>query len=172
MQTLPKSKASSPSSTSKVKIHSIGIAGMKVVEAPERVSTVLGSCIGIALYDRVKKVGGMAHIILPDSREGSGDPAKFADTAVEMLLEQLIEAGAERKRVTAKIAGGAKMFGSGSNAGKLGERNADAVKERLRALAIRLAGEAVGGNKGRKMCLDPATGDVLVNVIGQEGKVM
>ena len=58
----------------------IGIAAIKVVKAPERVRTVLGSCIGVALYDRISKVGGMAHVILPDSSEGSGDPGKFADT--------------------------------------------------------------------------------------------
>ncbi|MGB0714955.1 MAG: chemotaxis protein CheD [Phycisphaerae bacterium] len=172
MQTVSKETKSPSSSSGKAKIHSIGIAGMKVVHAPEKISTVLGSCIGIAMYDRVAKIGGMAHIILPSSKEGSGDPAKFADTAVEMLLEQLVAAGAERKRVTAKIAGGAKMFGQGSNAGKLGERNAESVKGRLREFAIRIAAEAVGGCKGRKMCLDPATGEVLVNIIGQEGEIL
>lgn len=92
-------------------MYSIGIAGIQVVKAPDTIRTVLGSCIGVAVYDRVAKVGGMAHVILPDSNEGSGDPGKFADTAVDLLVENLVAEGAEKKRVAAKMAGGATMFG-------------------------------------------------------------
>lgn len=147
-------------------VSSIGIAGLKLVSAPDRIRTVLGSCIGIAMYDRVAKIGGLAHIILPSSKEGSGDPRKFADTAVDILLEELIAAGSERKRIAAKIAGGAAMFGPVC-AGGLGDRNSEAVRSRLKHYSIRLAGEAVGGTKGRKMLLDPATGKVQVEVIGE-----
>lgn len=151
--------------------HSIGIAGIKVVRAPDTVRTVLGSCIGVALYDRVAKLGGLAHVILPDSSEGSGDPGKFADTAVDLLLEELEKAGAERKRITAKIAGGAAMFG-GRLSASLGDRNAEAVEARLKSHFVRLAGRALGGLKGRKMTLDPATGDVAVWIIGEPPQVL
>lgn len=147
-------------------IHSIGIAGIKAVKAPDRIRTVLGSCIGIAVFDRAKKIGGMAHVILPDSSEGSGDPGKFADTAVDILIDQVLTEGAEHKHLVAKIAGGAAMFGDDHTL-SLGLRNADAVKERLRAHGIRVAAEAVGGKKGRKMVLDPASGDVQVQIIGE-----
>ena len=150
---------------------SIGIAGLGVVERPDRIRTVLGSCIGVAIYDRVAKVGGMAHVILPCSEEGSGDPAKFADTAVDMLIDQVMEVGAERKRLTAKIVGGAAMFGDQVKA-SLGDRNAEAVCERLKHHAIRLAASDVGGTKERKMMLDPATGDVQVEIIGQEPEII
>lgn len=97
--------------TGRVIMYSIGIAGIKVVNSSDTICTVLGSCIGVAVYDRVAKVGGMAHVILPDSKEGSGDPGKFADTAVDLLVENLVAEGAEKKRVAAKMVGGATMFG-------------------------------------------------------------
>ncbi len=147
-------------------VHSIGIAGIRVVRAPDKVRTVVGSCIAVCVFDRHNQVGGMAHVILPDSSEGSGDPAKFADTAVDMLVEQMIEAGADKKRICAKIAGGAAMFGD-KHTGGLGERNAVNVKAQLAKHSISVLASATGANQGRKVLLDPASGDVQVEVIGQ-----
>ncbi len=151
--------------------HSIGIGEIKVTSAPDTIRTVLGSCIGIALYDPIAKVGGMAHVILPSSHEGTGNPAKFADTAVDLLLEELLEKGAEEKRVVAKITGGAAMFGN-EHAGGLGQRNADAVTAKLEGHMICLVASAVGGTKGRKMLLDPATGKVRVEIIGESPQTL
>lgn len=151
-------------------IHSIGIAGLRVARAPEKIRTVLGSCIGIALYDSSTKIGGLSHIILPDSKSGSGDPAKFADTAVDMLIEMLTAAGANPTRVVAKIVGGAAMFGN-KHRWDLGGRNAGAVKERLAHHGIRLVAEVIGGNKGRKMILDVTSGAVQVQTIGATPEV-
>lgn len=150
---------------------SLGIAEIKVIRAPERIRTVLGSCIGVALYDRGSGIGGMAHVMLPDSKQGSGQPSKFADTAVDILLDTVLKAGAVRDRLRAKIAGGAAMFGEASM-GNLGDRNAEAVRERIRHHAIRMAGSALGGSKGRKMMLDPATGEVTVQIIGHDPEVI
>lgn len=144
----------------------IGIADIAIVRSPEKLRTVLGSCVGIAIYDRAIRLGGMAHVILPASSEGSGDPGKFADTAVDTLVQQLIDEGAEKLRLTAKIAGGASMFGE-ENPDSLGPRNVQAVLARLGKHTIRLAGSGVGGRKGRRMILDPATGEVQVEIIGE-----
>jgi chemotaxis protein CheD len=152
-------------------IHSIGIAGLLVVRAPEMIRTVLGSCIGVALHDPSTKIGGLAHVILPDSRNGSGDPAKFADTAVDMLVEMLAAEGAKPARIVAKIVGGAAMFGN-QKGWEIGDRNAEAVKVRLAHHNIRLLAEAVGGNKGRKMVLDSASGMIQVQIIGATPKVI
>lgn len=152
-------------------VHSVPIAGITVIKSPECVRTVLGSCIGIAIYDRVAKIGGLSHVILPSSKEGSGDPGKFADTAVDILIEQLIAAGAEKKRLAAKITGGAAMFGDNASNG-LGKRNEECVIERLRHHAVRLAASDTGGRKGRKMLLDPATGDVQVEIIGEKPQII
>ncbi len=156
---------------SKQAVRSIGIAQIEIAQAPELIRTVLGSCIGIAMYDRKQGVGGLGHVILPSSKEGSGDPGKFADSAIDILLEKLVAAGADQKKIVAKIAGGASMFGTESAVG-LGVRNADAVKDRLSHHRVRLAAEEVGGRKGRRMLLDPSTGEVKVEVIGEEPKII
>ncbi|MCG8408372.1 MAG: chemotaxis protein CheD [Phycisphaerales bacterium] len=155
----------------KTNTHTIGIAGVKVVKSPEKIRTVLGSCIGVALYDRVAKIGGMAHVMLPSSSLGKGDKGKFADTAVDWLLDDVLKAGADKKRVTAKITGGASMFGTQVDSG-IGDKNAKAVKDRLSHHSVRLAAEDIGGTKGRKMQLDPGTGQVEVQVIGADPKVI
>ncbi len=162
-------KASKPSP--KEDICSIGIAGIDVVKSPAKIRTVLGSCIGVAMFDRVAKVGGMAHVILPSSAEGTGNPAKFADTAVDILLERVLKEGAQLGRLAAKIAGGAVMFGDATTK-SLGIRNAEAVKQRLAHHKIRLVSEAIGGTKGRKMMLDPADGSVTVEVIGEAAEII
>lgn len=152
-------------------MHTIGIAGVKVVRHPDKIRTTLGSCIGVVIYDRAAKIGGMAHVILPSSAEGRGDRGKFADSAVDWLVEEALSAGCEKARLAAKLAGGASMFGSVVDNG-LGERNAAAVKERLRHHSIRVVAEDVGGQKGRKMLLDPETGEVEVQIIGAQPTVI
>lgn len=148
------------------KCHSIGIAGIEVVRAPDTICTVVGSCVAIALYDRVTKIGGMAHVILPDSQQGTGDPGKFADTAIDLLRAAVLAEGAKVEHLTCKIAGGATMFGP-ETAADLGSRNADAIRARLKHQGLRLAASDLGGRKGRKISLDPATGVVSVAVIGE-----
>lgn len=148
-------------------IHNIGIAGLKVAAPPDQIRTVLGSCVGIAIYDRAARLGGLAHVILPSSTRGAGDRRKFADTAIDWLLDELHKAGAARARLAAKIAGGAKMFGSATTT-LIGDRNIEAVRERLRFHRIPLEGADVGGDKGRKMTFDPATAVVTVQAIGAE----
>lgn len=160
-----------PSSRSQGETHSIGIAGLLVVKAPDKIRTVLGSCIGIAIYDLKAKIGGMAHVILPASSEGSGDPGKFADTAVDLLVDNLIQAGSDKTRLIAKIVGGASMFGD-EKTGRLGTRNAQAVQDQLNKHSIPLKAKDLGGMKGRRMLLDPATGEVQVSVIGGEPKII
>lgn len=151
--------------------HTIGIAGLKVVHAPDIIRTVLGSCVGVAVYDRVAKIGGMAHVILPSSKLGHGDRGKFADTAVDWLLEEAVAVGCDPKRMAAKIGGGASMFGTNVDNG-IGEKNINAVRERLAHHGIRLAAEDVGGLKGRRMMLDPASGRVEIQIIGAEPTVL
>lgn len=148
-------------------VHLIGIAGVKVVRQPDRIRTTLGSCVGVALYDRVAKIAGLAHVMLPSSEGCYGDRGKFADTAIEWLLRDLLEAGCDKSRLAAKIVGGASMFGPRRDHG-LGERNADAVRKELQRHCIHIVAEDVGGQKGRKLLLDPAAGVVEVQVLGAE----
>lgn len=132
----------------------VGMADLAVERSPSVLKTCgLGSCVGICLLDPVTKVGGMAHIMLPSSSMAKSleNPAKYADTAVPLMVRKMQDLGANRSRMVAKIAGGAQMFvfAGSSEVMRIGERNAQAAKEILRELGIRLVAEDTGGNYGR-----------------------
>ncbi len=91
----------------------VGIADAAVVYSPDRLITMgLGSCIGIALYDSDKKIGGLVHIMLPDSNQFKNivNPLKYADLGIEDLFKKMLNLGCRKTSITAKIAGGASMF--------------------------------------------------------------
>jgi len=130
------------------KLIKVKMAGIDYGRAPEVLETLLGSCVGVAVWDRNTKQGGLAHVVLPDSRGDSALPGKFADTAVAQLRRQLLARGVSPNSMVAKIAGGATMFGQRGER-DVGEKNHRAVLEQLRKHGIRLAGEHIGGSKGR-----------------------
>jgi len=124
--------------------------------------------VGICLWDSAAKVAGMAHIMLPSSSLGkSANDAKFADTAVPLLIEEMKKKGAQKSRIVAKIAGGAQMFSfySGNDIMKIGERNAEAVKTALKSAGIRLLAEDTGGSYGRTIEFFSDTGRLYVRTI-------
>jgi len=150
----------------------VGMADLKVCHAPDNLTTIgLGSCIGIALYDPVSKVTGLAHIMLPDSTQirNNSNIAKFADTGIQKLYDDMIKAGAMRSRIRAKIAGGAKMFelSGASNTINVGERNAIACRNKLKQLGIPLLSEDCGKNYGRTVELYSESGDFLIKAVGK-----
>ncbi len=150
----------------------VGMADLNICKAPDIITTLgLGSCIGLTFYDPVTKVGGMVHYMLPDSTQmrNNSNIAKFADTGIEELFRRVVSAGANRNRLVAKMAGGAKMFEvSGmSNVGNIGERNAIAAKEKLKELKIRLIAEDTGLNYGRTVELHCDTGDFYIKSVGK-----
>jgi chemotaxis protein CheD len=135
--------------------------------------TLLGSCLGLALYDRRFKVGGLGHIVLPSSQgraEHPGNlPGKFADTAVPAIIRQMQElACEERLKLCAKIAGGANMFTSVDSSNTIGMQNVQAIERLLDNLGIPIIGRHCGGEQGRRMMLDTATGIVTIDIVGAE----
>ncbi|MDE6318773.1 MAG: chemotaxis protein CheD [Lachnospiraceae bacterium] len=151
----------------------VGMADLKVCVSPDSVTTLgLGSCVGIALRDPITKVGGLAHIMLPDStaiRNNSNIP-KFADTGIEELVRQVTLKGANRNRLVAKIAGGAQMFGFGnaSETVRVGERNVEATKKKLAQMKIPILAEDTGKNFGRTVIFYPETGDFVIRAVGKQ----
>jgi Chemotaxis protein; stimulates methylation of MCP proteins len=115
----------------------------------------LGSCIGLVIFDKDKGIGGMAHVMLPDSQGRGERPGKFADTAVEALTRELVKSGSRQGSLVAKIAGGAAMFKTFSGNLNIGERNIEAVKAALKLHNIPLAGEDTRGVTGRTMVYIP-----------------
>ncbi len=134
---------------------------------PDCFAAILGSCIGVTLYHTRKKLGALAHVVLAESAGRPGPPCKFADTAIPHLLEIFEKELGTRTGIVAKIAGGAAMFG-GVGPMQIGEINAAAVKKELQAAKVRFAGEHVGGDKGRRITFDCATGDLIVQIVGNE----
>ncbi len=144
----------------------VGISDQKLCRSPDELVTyALGSCVGICLADVEAGVAGMAHIMLPDSRELPDDKnrAKFADTAAEMLYRKMLAEGASSSRITAKIAGGANMFAGISTLMNIGERNVAAVKEALKRLNIPLLAEDTGLNYGRTVSFSAKNGKMTVS---------
>ena len=153
----------------------VGMADYKVGRAPSTIiSYGLGSCIGISLYDPQAKAGGLLHIMLPDSTQArpTDNPAKFADTGLPLMLRDVLELGASRSRLVAKIAGGAQMFAfaNATDIMRVGARNAEAAKKILKELNIRLLSEDTGGNYGRTVQIDLNDGAYKVKTIDKGEK--
>lgn len=154
----------------------VGMADLKTCLPPNGITTLgLGSCVGIALRDKNNKVGGLAHIMLPDSTviANQTNVAKFADTGIIELLRQMEKLGAVKRNVVAKIAGGATMFAMSSRTNlNVGERNVEAVKAKLKELGIPILAEDVGLNFGRTVIFYPETGDYVIKAVGKPEKVI
>ena len=153
------------------KTHMVGISALVVVSAPDMLRTVLGSCVGIAIFDAGAGIGGLAHSILATGAEEAEELGKFADQAVDNLIIRLTAEGAEAGRLQAKLIGGAAMFGKNVNS-LLGDRNVESARMRLQAHGVAVVAEAVGGTKGRKMLLDPRTGEIEVAIIGENPQII
>jgi len=136
----------------------------------------LGSCVAIMLHDAQARAGAMAHVLLPSlslARDIT-NRAKFPETAVPLLIERLKELGADPRRLVAKLAGGASMFGQLVTPGtiQMGERNLLAARTALRAAAIPIVREAVGGERGRSVRFHVKDGRAEIRSVGADVAVI
>lgn len=157
----------------------VGVAEYFVTHNPHILASYgLGSCVGVALYDNKHRIGGLAHVMLPDSSSISrkSNPGKFADTAIEAMVEEMERLGSRRRDIKAKIAGGACMFTipgavnprnvPGPCLGmQIGERNVEAAKAILDDLKIPLVAVDTGGSYGRTMRFNISDGTVTISSI-------
>jgi chemotaxis protein CheD len=133
-----------------------------------QVTTILGSCVAVCLWDPVEGAGGLNHFLLP-----SGDPSssRFGSSAIPQLVESVVALGAWRSRLRAKVFGGAcvlEAFRGDSH--PLGCRNVETARERLRELQVQIVSEDVGGLYGRKLVFDVQTGSAWVRSIEGLGR--
>lgn len=151
----------------------VGMADLNICFSPDGLTTLgLGSCVGIALRDPVLKMGGLAHVMLPDStaiRSSAANLPKFADTGIEELIRRMEAKGAKRSRMTAKLAGGAQMFSfdNKSELVRIGERNVEASKKKLAELKIPILAEDTGKTYGRTVIFYPETGEYVIRAVGK-----
>ncbi|MNI15673.1 Chemoreceptor glutamine deamidase CheD [compost metagenome] len=153
------------------RIVKVGMADLNVITESGLIRTTgLGSCVGVTLFDPVEKVAGLAHVMLPSSdiaREGALNLAKYADTAVPKLVQEVLKLGASKKRLVAKMAGGSQMFafaGTGDSM-RIGPRNVESCKSMLSELDIPLVGEDTGGNYGRTIELNCESGILFIRSV-------
>ncbi len=145
----------------------VGMAELKVGKSPAKIITLgLGSCVGVCAYDTISKIGGLAHIMLPDSSLGVPpiNQAKFADTAIPLLVQELESLGAKLNQIIIKIIGGAEMFSTSSQNVYLGvgERNIIAVEETCRRMNLEISAKSAGGHVGKSVTLDLDTGVIEI----------
>ncbi|MDD6733952.1 MAG: chemotaxis protein CheD [Lachnospiraceae bacterium] len=153
----------------------VGMADLNTCAAPDVLTTLgLGSCVGVALRDPVTRIGGLAHVMLPDSTriKNNSNIYKFADTGIEELVRQLENKGASRSRLVAKIAGGAQMFAfqNKSDMVRVGENNVLASKAKLQEMKIPLLAEDTGKDYGRTVIFYPENGDLIIRAVGKPEK--
>lgn len=154
----------------------VGIADMKMLQGEGILITyALGSCIGLCFHDPKLRLGALLHIMLPLNMEaGRTNTMKYADTGIRETLRQMEARGARKLRITAKVAGGAKMFAvAGSGAlGNIGQRNIESVHKMLKAEGIRLIAEDVGGSVARTLSFDPTTGKATIKSYGKQDIIL
>jgi chemotaxis protein CheD len=153
------------------------MADLNVCKSPDGTTTLgLGSCVGICIRDPVTKIGGIAHAMLPDSKQidNNKNRAKFADTGIEDLVNKLVAMGCKKSRFEAKIAGGAQMFAfqNKSDMVRVGERNVEASKKKLRELGIPLKAQDTGLNYGRTIIFYPESGNLIIRSAGKPDKTI
>ena len=142
-------------------------AGQVCVSAsPQTIVFILGSCVGVCLWDPVSKVGGATHFLLPESDGRSASSARYGNVAIPVLLHKLAEAGAHLDRLRAKVFGGGRLLNLTSseawNASPLGTRNAEVAVEILRKHHIPIEISELGGTRGKRISFQSDTGETIV----------
>lgn len=140
----------------------IHVGQIHVDVGPASISTVLGSCIGVCLYDKYSKIGGMNHYLLPFWNGNGLQTPKYGNISIPRLIENMIELGANPKTIEAKIFGGASMNISASSNMLIGEKNILVAREILKEFKIPIVASDVGGQNGRKIQLNLEHGKVLM----------
>jgi chemotaxis protein CheD len=152
----------------------VGIGDYAVAAEEGVLATVLGSCVGVILYDKLRRIGGLAHVYLPDSQQGKkfeptcGDTSfdrslKYADLLVPRVVEEMAALGASTRQLVAYLVGGAMLFEFPKDSSlNVGLRNLEMVKRTLREFGLWALEVKVGGRRGRKVNFDVATGDLQV----------
>jgi chemotaxis protein CheD len=156
----------------------VGIGQIRVARPPERLAVYgLGSCVVVFLHDAGASLGGLAHILLPGpppSRAGAEARLKYAGPALRALLHEVSDGSASRRRLVAKLVGGASMFTAedASPVEPVGERNVAAVLASLEELGLPVVARETGGGIGRSLVADPATGLLRVWSLRSESRTL
>ncbi|MGH7677993.1 MAG: chemotaxis protein CheD [Gemmatimonadaceae bacterium] len=131
------------------------------------ITTILGSCVAVCLFDARAKIGGINHFLLPDQSSDPATLARYGPSATQLLLDQMIALGARAETMTARLVGGANVLSAFRVNPPLGERNALSAEEVLTAAGVLVSSRDVGGTNGRKLVFLPCEGTTFVKLIGR-----
>lgn len=153
----------------------VGMGEMKTGKDTDTLAVYgIGSCVIVSMYDAAGHIGGLAHVMLPDSSgldRSMINPIKFADLAVPALQKELIAQGADKQALKAKIVGGSEMFPPTEDfENNIGRDNTEAVKKALKGLNIPIIAESTGGRRGRSIEMTLDTGIIKLSILGEEVK--
>lgn len=129
----------------------------------------LGSCVAVILYDKKRKTGALAHVMLPESNGRNERPGKFADTAVPLLVSEMEKNGSSKRNLSAYLVGGASMFKQFKGNLDIGNRNITAIKKILTEMNIPVKSEDVAGTSGRSVFFFPEE-EGRINIRRADGK--
>lgn len=148
----------------------VRMAEMNLAKSPDRLKTILGSCVGVILHDPVRRISGLAHVMLPRRNRGDSAIGKYADTAIPALLGLLTDSGSRQSALRAYLIGGAQMFPMGSDGlGSIGDQNVAAARRILQEAAVPIVFEDIGGTRGRSVLFDNEKGEVSVRTLNPVG---
>jgi len=143
-----------------IKTHFLYPSSLFASNEPHIVSTILGSCVAVCLFDATTKIGGINHYMLPFwNGQGLASP-KYGNIAIERLLEKMIALGCKKSNIRAKVFGGGEVIETNIAQFKIGQRNIELAMEALDDLKIPIVAKSVGGKLGRKIEFNTETGEV------------
>ncbi len=155
-----------------VEVVNVRMAEMNVVRDSYSLKTILGSCVGVILHDPVRRISGLAHVMLPTRARGDSAIGKYADTAIPALLAMLTGNGSRASSLRAYLVGGAKMFPMASGPiGSIGDQNVSAARKALAEAAVPIVFEDTGGTRGRTVIFDNSKGEVSVRTLAPTGSI-
>lgn len=153
------------SSFNDLPVHFLYPAAIFVKKSPYIISTILGSCVAVCLWDKKLKYGGMNHYLLPLwNGQGLASP-KFGSIAIEKLVEKMVALGSDPKHIQAKVFGGGEVIKTSINHFNIGNRNIEIAHSILKDFKIPIISENTGGKQGRKILMNTTTGEIRMKFI-------
>ena len=135
-----------------------------------KISTILGSCVAVCLYDRDRRIAGMNHYMLPINNNNDPNRFRFGDTSLDYMLSQMIKIGAQKNKIIARVYGGSSMFMNTGPGFNIGRQNVEVALEFLKDNIIQIRSEETGGKTGRKVIFDTSAGVISSSVLKESVK--
>lgn len=152
----------------------VGIAQLAICHSPEKLTCLgLGSCVAVVMYEHGVKMGGIVHVLLPKAPGNHDVEEKYADTGTRKLYREMVQRGARKERLAAKLVGGAQMFSSlNLSIADIGRDNSYMARKALGELSVKIVAEDLYGHRGRNIVLDPSNGFVTIQTTFGPTKVI